>query len=54
MEIGFATENVEETLAHAIKEGAVLVEKPKTKPWGQVVAYVKDPDGFLIEICTPM
>lgn len=53
-EIGFATANVEEALQKAIKEGATLVEKAKTKPWGQVVAYVKDPDGFLIEICTPM
>lgn len=54
IEIGFATNNVEEALQNAIKEGATLVEKAKTKPWGQVVAYVKDPDGFLIEICTPM
>jgi YD repeat-containing protein len=30
------------------------MEDPKTKPWGQVVAYVRDKDGFLIEICTPM
>lgn len=26
----------------------------KFKPHGQTVAYVRDPDGFLIEICTPM
>ncbi len=31
-----------------------LVVEPNTKPWGQVVAYVRDLDGFLIEICTPM
>lgn len=54
IEIGFATTDVEKTYADAIKAGAVSVEKSKTKPWGQVVAYVKDPDGFLIEICTPM
>lgn len=54
IEIGFATENVEETFANALKAGAIAVEKAKTKPWGQVVAYVKDLDGFLIELCTPM
>ncbi|KQC01734.1 VOC family protein [Pedobacter sp. Hv1] len=54
IEIGFATENVPETFDNAIKAGAIAVEKAKTKPWGQVVAYVRDPDGFLIELCTPM
>lgn len=54
IEIGFTTENVAETLAMATKAGAIVVENPKTKPWGQTVAYLRDLDGFLIEICTPM
>jgi len=54
IEIGFTTDNVEETVATAINAGATIVENPKTKPWGQIVAYVRDIDGFLIEICTPM
>lgn len=54
IEIGFTTTNVDETLLKAVASGATLVEQPKTKPWGQVVAYVRDLDGFLIEICTPM
>lgn len=54
IEIGFTTTNVDETLLKAVAAGATLVEQPKTKPWGQVVAYVRDLDGFLIEICTPM
>ena len=54
IEIGFTTSDVPETLETAIKAGATLVENPKTKPWGQIVAYVRDIDGFLIEICTPM
>lgn len=54
IEIGFTTENVEETVLKALNAGAVIVENPKTKPWGQIVAYVRDIDGFLIEICTPM
>jgi len=54
MEIGITTDNVDREVKAAIKAGAKLVEKPKQKPWGQTVAYVKDPEGFLIEICTPM
>jgi lactoylglutathione lyase len=54
IEIGFTTDNVEKTVSTAINAGATMVENPKTKPWGQVVAYLRDLDGFLIEICTPM
>ncbi len=54
IEIGFSTGNVEAAVNTAVNAGAVLIEPARTKPWGQVVAYVRDPDGFLIEICTPM
>ncbi|RZL31926.1 MAG: VOC family protein, partial [Rubrivivax sp.] len=27
---------------------------PVTKPWGQTVAYVRCPDGTLVELCTAM
>jgi lactoylglutathione lyase len=54
IEIAFAVEDVEAVFQKAVKTGAAAVEKAKTKPWGQTVAYVRDPNGFLIEICTPM
>lgn len=54
IEIGFTADNVEETVSTALNAGATIVEDPTTKPWGQIVAYVRDIDGFLIEICTPM
>ncbi|HVU53576.1 MAG TPA: VOC family protein [Puia sp.] len=54
IEIAFAVEDVEAVFQKALKTGAAAVEKAKTKPWGQAVAYVRDPNGFLIEICTPM
>jgi lactoylglutathione lyase len=54
IELGFTTDEVDNTIAQALKAGAILVEKPKQKPWGQTVAYLRDLDGFLIEICTPM
>ncbi|MBB4843275.1 catechol 2,3-dioxygenase-like lactoylglutathione lyase family enzyme [Paucibacter oligotrophus] len=34
--------------------GATPVKAPLTKPWGQTVAYVRCPDGSLVELCTPM
>ncbi|POA14248.1 glyoxalase, partial [Pseudomonas sp. FW300-N1A1] len=27
---------------------------PVTKPWGQVVSYVRCPDGTLVELCSPI
>lgn len=54
IEIGFTADNVEETVSTAVNAGATIVENPTRKPWGQTVAYVRDIDGFLIEICTPM
>ena len=52
IEIGFTTEDVPHTVKRAIEAGGSLVVEPKTKPWGQIIAYVRDLDGFLIEICT--
>ena len=54
IEIGFITDDVQATLKKAIEAGAKLYAEPKEKPWGQVVSYVRDLDGFLIEICTPV
>ncbi|WP_017498467.1 VOC family protein [Flavobacterium sp. WG21] len=54
IELGFITDDVEELVQKAISAGATLVKEPAQKPWGQVVAYVRDLDGFLIEICTPV
>ncbi len=54
IELGFTTTNVEASIKLALQAGAQIVEEPKTKPWGQIVAYIRDTDGFLIEICTPM
>lgn len=54
IELAFTTENVEELIEQAVKEGAILLENIIEKPWGQKVAYIKDINGFLIEICTPI
>jgi len=52
IEIGFITDNVPELLQKATSFGAVIVAEPIEKPWGQIVAYARDLNGFLIEICT--
>jgi|SRR5687767_9710244 lactoylglutathione lyase len=54
IEIAFATDNVQETFNRAVQQGAVPVAEPVEKPWGQTVSYVRDIDGFLIEICSPI
>lgn len=54
MEIGLVTDDVELAHNEAVKAGALEVKKPVTKPWGQVVSYVRDINGFLVEICSPV
>jgi len=38
----------------AVAAGATLLKDASTKLWGQTVAYVRAPDGTLVELCTPM
>ncbi|WP_114818977.1 VOC family protein [Chryseobacterium sp. KLBC 52] len=52
MELGFTTVDVEALVEKAIKNGAVLYEDIALKPWGQKTAYIKDPNNYLVEICT--
>jgi lactoylglutathione lyase len=54
MEIALTTGDVAGLFARAVGAGAIAVSEPVSKPWGQVVAYVRDNSGFLVEICTPM
>jgi lactoylglutathione lyase len=54
IEIAFSTDDVDATVEAALAAGATLFAPAKAKPWGQTVAYVRDPEGFLVEICTPM
>jgi lactoylglutathione lyase len=52
-EVCFVTRDVQVAFDRAIEEGAESVSPPQTKPWGQDVAYVRDPDGNLVEIASP-
>ncbi|MGE0764561.1 MAG: VOC family protein [Bdellovibrionales bacterium] len=53
-EIGLITKDVEAAFKKAVQAGAKSVSEPTAKPWGQVISYVRDCNGFLIEICSPM
>jgi uncharacterized glyoxalase superfamily protein PhnB len=54
IELALTTMEVEKVMENAIKNGAVLLEETVTKPWGQKVGYIRDLNGFIIEICTPI
>jgi lactoylglutathione lyase len=54
VEVALTTSDVAAAFDQAVAAGASPVSKPEQKPWGQVVAYVRDNNGFLVELCTPM
>lgn len=53
-EVALTAADVPALYARAVKAGAAPVSEPAAKPWGQTVAYVRDKDGHLVELCTPM
>lgn len=54
IELAFTTTEVEGVIKQAVQHGATLLEETVTKPWGQRVGYIRDVNGFIIEICTPI
>ena len=54
VEIAFVTDDVGTAHRTAVSAGAVQLSAPQEKPWGQVVSYVRCPDGTLVELCTPV
>jgi lactoylglutathione lyase len=53
-EIALVTSTVAEAHAKALAAGATELKVPESKSWGQVVSYVRCPDGTLVEICSPV
>lgn len=54
IELALVTDDIPGAVAKALSAGASSIAAPCLKPWGQTVAYVRSPDGCLIELCTPM
>lgn len=54
MEIALVCTDVAAAHVQAVAQGASELSPPTAMPWGQVVSYVRAPDGTLVELCTPM
>ena len=52
--ITLVTEDVAGAVKSAVAAGAVLSVAPVDKPWGQTVAYLRDPSGISVELATPI
>lgn len=53
-EVAFETDDVPAAFARAVAAGATAVQAPRQEPWGQTTSYVTDPNGYLVEICSPV
>ena len=51
-EVAFVVPDVKAAFARAIEAGATAVVEPTEKPWGQTISYVRDLNGFLVELCS--
>jgi len=49
-ELGFKVADCDAAFTELVGAGATAVAAPTTRPWGQRTAYVRDPDGNLIEL----
>jgi len=54
IELAFVTDDVAGGFTRATDAGATPVTDPHQTPWGQTVSYVRDLNGVLIEICSPV
>ncbi|PCI78445.1 glyoxalase [Candidatus Aerophobetes bacterium] len=53
-EVAFVVKDVEKSFTKAVDSGAIVVLKPSKKPWGQTVSHVRDNNGFIVELCSPV
>lgn len=53
-EICFVTDDVEAAYQQAIDQGCAAISKPVDKPWGQTVSFVRDLNGCIVEIASPV
>ncbi|MCG8651234.1 MAG: VOC family protein [Pirellulales bacterium] len=53
-EIALVTEEVQQAYDRAVDEGSAPIKPPTQQPWGQTVSYVRDLNGYLVEICSPV
>lgn len=54
VEIALTSEDVSKDFQKAVTAGAKIIKEPLTKPWGQTVGYVRDLNGIIVEIGSPV
>lgn len=54
IQIALVTPDVAGGYASAVSAGAAALTHPVQKAQGQTVAYVRDNNGFIVEICSPV
>jgi uncharacterized glyoxalase superfamily protein PhnB len=53
-ELSLVTEDVEEAFRKAVEAGAVSLQEPEKKPWGQVSSFLRLPDGIIVDLASPV
>jgi len=51
-ELALVADDVQAAFDRAVGAGAEPVKDPAEMPWGQIVSYVRAPDGTLVELCS--
>ena len=54
VELAFFAGDVSAAFARAVAAGATPLSEPKVMPWGATVAYLRDPEGVIIGLSTPI
>jgi lactoylglutathione lyase len=54
VEIALICDDPQSSWDRAIAAGASPLSPPTVKPWGQIVSYVRDLNGSLVELCSDM
>ena len=49
-ELGFKVDDCDAAFAELVARGATPAVEPQTRAWGQRTAYLRDPDGHLVEL----
>jgi lactoylglutathione lyase len=49
-ELGFKVDDCDAAYDELVSAGATPAVAPMERPWGQRTAYVRDPDGHLVEL----
>jgi lactoylglutathione lyase len=54
IQISFFTSDVAATYQRAIAAGATGMDEPKTQPWGQIIARIRDLNGILVSFVSSL